>query len=258
MNQPLRIISWNVNGIRACLKKGFEDFVREYDPDILCLQEIKADAAEFAKLEFTFPYIYANSAEKKGYSGTAVLSKIPAEECVLGMQDPADTGEGRVISCKFPGFVLVNVYTPNSQDGLRRLSYRQQEWDPAFRRHLSAWDAKIPIVSCGDFNVAHQEIDIARPDANRRSAGFTDEEREEFGKLLDTGFVDTFRHFNPDARDQYTWWSYRAGARQRNIGWRIDYFLASQRLLPMIKQTAIFQSVEGSDHCPVMIELAHQ
>ena len=255
MTRPLKLISWNVNGIRACLKKGFLDFLEAEDPDILCLQEIKADEAVMASLEFPYPYVYSYSAEKKGYSGTAMLSKLPALEVTKGMENPAYNTEGRVLNCRFEGFTLVNVYTPNSKDGLLRLPYRENEWDPEFRKHLLELEKTQPVISCGDFNVAHQEIDIARPDSNHRNAGFTDEEREGFTRLLGSGYIDTFRHFYPDVRDAYSWWSFRMNARARNVGWRIDYFIASEKLKANLRDAKILQSVMGSDHCPVVLEL---
>lgn len=255
MTNRLKLISWNVNGIRACIKKGFLEFIEAEDPDILCVQEIKADKDVMSTLSFPFPYTYSNSAEKKGYSGTAIFSKIESSQVMKGMNNAAYNTEGRVVSCEFDGFTLVNVYTPNSKDGLRRLPYRQNEWDPEFREHLIGLEKNRPVISCGDFNVAHQEIDIARPDGNRRNAGFTDEEREGFTRLLDAGYIDTFRHFYPDARDEYSWWSFRMNARDRNIGWRIDYFIASQQLRSNLKSAKILQSVIGSDHCPVVLEI---
>lgn len=255
MAQKLKLISWNVNGVRACIKKGFFDFVEEQDPDILCLQEIKADDDVMAGLEFPFPYVNSYSAEKKGYSGTAVFSKLEPVAVTKGMEDPAYNDEGRVLNCEFEHFNLVNVYTPNSKDGLKRLPYRQNEWDPTFREHLLKLEANKPVLTCGDFNVAHNEIDIARPDGNRRNAGFTDEEREQFTKHLEAGYIDTFRHFYPDAKDEYSWWSFRMNARARNIGWRIDYWLASQKLEKNLKDASILQSVMGSDHCPVVLEI---
>ncbi len=255
MSKPLKLVSWNVNGIRACIKKGFFEAVEAMDPDILCLQEIKADQEAMAKIEFPYPYVYSNSAEKKGYSGTAILSKLEPKTVTYGMENPEHNTEGRVINAQFEDFTVVNVYTPNSKDGLLRLPYRENEWDPAYREHLQKIDAESPILACGDLNVAHQEIDIARPDANRRSAGFTDEERAGFDKLVDAGFIDTFRHFYPDATEQYSWWSFRMNARARNVGWRIDYWLSSSKLKAQLKDASILMDVMGSDHCPVMLEL---
>jgi len=255
MTQRLKLISWNVNGIRACMNKGMLDFIAEQDPDILCLQEIKADPAVMDKLELPFPYVQSYSAEKKGYSGTAICSKMKPVAVSHGMEDPVYNKEGRVLNVEFEQFNLVNVYTPNSKDGLLRLPYREQEWDPKFREHLLKLEAHKPVVSCGDFNVAHQEIDIARPDSNHRSPGFTDEERAGFTRLLEAGYLDTFRHFYPDAKDEYSWWSFRMNARARNVGWRIDYWIASQKLKPNLRDAGILQSVMGSDHCPVVLEL---
>ena len=255
MSQHLKLISWNVNGIRACLNKGMLKFIKEEDPDILCLQEIKADSTVMEKIELPFPYVHSYSAEKKGYSGTAVCSKVAPVSVSNGMENPEYNTEGRVLNVEFEKFTLVNVYTPNSKDGLLRLPYRENEWDPAFREHLMQLETNKPVVSCGDFNVAHKEIDIARPNANRRNAGFTDEEREGFTKLLDAGYIDTFRHFYPDATDEYSWWSFRMNARARNIGWRIDYWIASRKLEKNLKDAKILQSVMGSDHCPVVLEL---
>jgi exodeoxyribonuclease-3 len=255
MPQKLKLISWNVNGIRACIKKGFWESMLAEDPDVLCLQEIKADEKVMDSLESPFPFSYHYPAEKKGYSGVSVFSKIEPVNVTKGMDDPEYNTEGRVLNCEFEGFKLVNVYTPNSKDGLLRLPYRENEWDPKFKEHLEGLNKSKPVISCGDFNVAHKEIDIARPGPNKRSPGFTDEEREGFTKLLDSGFVDTFRHFYPDQKDAYTWWSFRAGARARNIGWRIDYFIASQQLASNLVDASILPEVMGSDHCPVVLEL---
>ncbi|MEO0794665.1 MAG: exodeoxyribonuclease III [Verrucomicrobiota bacterium] len=250
----MEIISWNVNGLRAVLKKGFGDFLSAQKPDIICLQEIKARADQVPELELPFPHRYFHSADKAGYSGTATLSLLEAETTLVEIEgNDSHPQEGRILTTEFSDFYLVNVYVPNSQDGLRRLDYRTTHFDPDFRDYLTRLDQKKPVIACGDFNVAHEEIDIARPKANRKSAGFTDEERVEFGKHLDAGFVDTFRHFFPDAPDHYTWWSYRGGARGRNVGWRIDYFIVSERLLPKIKEAKILSEVMGSDHCPISI-----
>ena len=255
MSKTIKLISWNVNGIRACIKKGMFESIAEEDPDILCLQEIKADEDVMAKIEVPFPHVYTYSAEKKGYSGTAVFSKIAAISSSNGMEEAEYNTEGRVLNVEFDDFHLVNVYTPNSKDGLLRLPYRENEWDPKFREHLLKLEGDKPVISCGDFNVAHQEIDIARPDGNRRNAGFTDEEREGFTKLLDAGYIDTFRHFYPDQKDAYSWWSFRMNARARNIGWRIDYWIASFRLQDRLVDARILPDVMGSDHCPVLLEM---
>jgi len=251
----MKLLSWNVNGLRAVMDKGFPEFVSREQPDILCLQETKARPEQVQlPLELGGYRSYWNSAEKPGYSGVAVFTRVPPLEVSLGMGLPEHDREGRVLTLEYPAFILVNVYTPNAQDELRRLDYRL-EWDEAFRHHLGAAARRKPVVFCGDLNVAHQEIDIARPKENRRSPGFTDEERESFGRLLESGFVDTFRLLHPTATDAYSWWSYRAGARQRNVGWRIDYFGVSTALTPLLGAATILPHVHGSDHCPVGIEL---
>ncbi|MCF7674447.1 MAG: exodeoxyribonuclease III [Akkermansiaceae bacterium] len=252
----MKLISWNVNGIRAVIGKGFPDFVSAEQPDILCLQETKARPEQVElPLELGGYRSYWNSAEKPGYSGVAVFTRVKPLAVTLGMDLPEHDREGRVLTLEFEDFILVNVYTPNAQDGLRRLEYRLA-WDAAFRQHLTASAARKPVVFCGDLNVAHQEIDIARPKENRRNPGFSDEERESYGRLLDAGFIDTFRHLHPDTADAYSWWSYRAGARQRNIGWRIDYWGVSAPLVNRVASATIHPHVLGSDHCPVAIELA--
>lgn len=256
MPKPRKIISWNVNGLRAVIKKGLLSFIEEQQPDVLCLQEIKIKEEQAPKLEIPFPCQYYHSAEKPGYSGTATFAQ---EEVLSVRRDLSATEghppEGRVLVTEHDAFFLVNVYVPNSQDELRRLDYRTQAFDPAFRDYLRELDAVKPVVACGDFNVAHEEIDIARPKANRRSAGFTDEERAEFTHHLEAGFADAFRRLYPDARDCYTWWSYRGGARARNVGWRIDYFLVSERLMPQVREVEILHEVMGSDHCPLSLTL---
>lgn len=252
----MELISWNVNGLRAVLKKGFTDFLHKRQADVVCLQEIKVDADQVPQLEIPYPYQYYHSAAKKGYSGTAILSRIKPLRVTTGMTGKhPHPDEGRIQTAEFEDFYLVNVYVPNSQDGLRRLDYRTQQFDPDFRAYLQTLAKHKPVIACGDFNVAHQEIDIARPKENRRNAGFTDEERLEFTRLLEAGFIDTFRTLHPDARDAYSWWSYRAGARERNIGWRIDYFIASTSLREHITDAFILPDVPGSDHCPVGIRL---
>jgi len=251
----MKLLSWNVNGLRAVMGKGFPEFVAAAQPDILCLQETKARPEQVAlPLELGGYRSYWNSADKPGYSGVAVFTRETPLAVSLGMDDPDHDREGRVLTLEYPDFFLVNVYTPNAQDELRRLDYRLA-WDATFRRHAAALAVRKPVVFCGDLNVAHQEIDIARPKENRRNPGFTDEERGSFGKLLDAGFTDTFRHLHPDAADAYSWWSYRAGARQRNIGWRIDYFGVSTALVPRVSAATILPHVHGSDHCPVGITL---
>ncbi len=252
----LTLVSWNVNGLRAVMKKGFTDFIATHQPDILCLQEIKVNEDAAPKLEIPYPCQYYHEAEKKGYSGTAILSQHPAASVRIDWPDRAvHPQEGRVQVADFGRFYLVNVYVPNSQNELRRLGYRTGEFDPAFREMLTGLAKEKSVVVCGDFNVAHEEIDLARPKPNRRNAGFTDEERAEFTQHLEGGFIDTFRHRNPGLADQYTWWSYRAGARGKNIGWRIDYFLISKDLEPHLDDAFILSDVMGSDHCPLGIRL---
>jgi exodeoxyribonuclease-3 len=250
----MKLISWNVNGIRSCLSKGLLDFITTHQPDILSLQETKAAASQVDLHLPTHPHTAWNSAEKKGYAGTAIFSRIAPRSVTYGMDHAKHDREGRIINADFGPFILVNVYTPNSQDQLQRLDYRVREWDTAFLDHILALEKKKPVVICGDLNVAHKEIDLARPKDNLRSAGFTIEERDSFQRYLDAGFIDTFREFEKGP-GHYTWWSYRAGARARNIGWRIDYFLISPKLRPALKRAWISPEVTGSDHCPVGIEL---
>lgn len=253
----MKLICWNVNGIRAVLRKGAFQAVLDLDPDILCLQETKACIDTIPELELTqFPYRYFHHADKKGYSGTAILSKI--EPISVKMEFPGDElhpQEGRVMTAEFEKFILVNVYVPNSQGGLARLPYRDKHWDPEFRTYLSKLTKKEHVIVCGDLNVAHTEIDLSHPKTNRGSAGFTDQERANFTKLLEAGFIDTFRYFHPDEPNQYSWWSYRTNARERNVGWRIDYFLASEALKDKLKSAKIYTEITGSDHAPVGLEL---
>ena len=249
----LKIISWNVNGIRAILGKNFHEFVASSQADILCLQETKA-LQEQVDLHLEGYHQFWNSAEKKGYSGTAIFTKQQPMSSRLGIGDPAHDKEGRVLTLEFKSFFLVTVYTPNAQNELRRLDYRTKEWDVAFLNYVKSLDATKAVIFCGDLNVAHQEIDIARPAANVKTAGFTPQERAGFENILDAGFVDSFRMFHQEA-DQYTWWSYRTKARERNIGWRIDYVMVSERLKSHVKNAFILADVMGSDHCPVGIEI---
>jgi exodeoxyribonuclease-3 len=251
----MKFISWNVNGIRACQKKGFELFARREDPEVLCLQEIKADR-EQVNLQLHCDY-HADwySAVKKGYSGTAVFSKTKPLTVRHGFGEPDHDREGRVITLEFKDWFLVNVYTPNSKDGLERLPYRHHVWDVRFLQHLQKLEERKPVICCGDLNVAHTEIDLARPADNHFNPGFTDEERAGFDNLLKAGFMDTFREFEKGG-GHYSWWSYRAGARTRNIGWRIDYWLISPSLRPRLRRAWLMPGVEGSDHCPVGMELA--
>lgn len=245
----MKLISWNVNGIRACVGKGFMDFFKEADADIFCIQESKMQEGQ---LELDLPgyHQYWNYAEKKGYSGTAVFTKKEPVSVTKGMGIEEHDKEGRVITLEFENFYMVTVYTPNSQNELARLSYRM-EWEDAFLAYLKGLEESKPVIVCGDMNVAHKEIDLKNPKTNRKNAGFTDEEREKFSVLLENGFVDTYRHFYPDKEGVYSWWSYRFKAREKNAGWRIDYFLVSENLTDKLTDAGILTDVMGSDHCPV-------
>ena len=249
----MRLISWNVNGIRAALKKGFMDFFEDVDADIFCLQETKLSAGQL-DLELEGYHQYWNYAEKKGYSGTAVFTKEEPIHVSYGIDMEEHDKEGRVITCEYEDFFLVTCYTPNSQRGLARLDYRM-EWEEDFRKYLNMLDQVKPVVLCGDLNVAHKEIDLKNPAANRKNAGFSDEERSQFQNLLDAGYTDTFRYLYPDVEDRYSWWSYITKARERNAGWRIDYFVVSERLADDIIEADIRDDIMGSDHCPVYLEL---
>lgn len=247
----IKIISWNVNGIRACLKKGFAEFVEAEQPDILCLQEIKAFPAQ---VPYEFPAEYQviwNPARKPGYSGTLVATKLPILRQEMGIGIEKHDQEGRVIAVEHPDFWMVTVYTPNSKNELQRLPYRSEEWDVDFLAYMKKLEQSKPVVFCGDLNVAHQEIDLANPRSNHKNAGFTDEERAGFDNIVEAGFVDSFRALHPDELGAYSWWSYRAAARTRNVGWRIDYVCLSPTLRPDLEQAFIRQDVMGSDHCPV-------
>lgn len=246
-------VSWNVNGIRACVTKGFLDAFKELDADILCLQETKVQEGQIT-LELEGYHQYWNYAVKKGYSGTAVFSKQKPISVQNGIGIEEHDQEGRVITLEFDNFYFVCVYTPNSKDELKRLDYRMV-WEDAFREYLLSLDAKKPVIVCGDMNVAHEEIDLKNPKTNRRSAGFTDEERNKLTVLLDSGFTDTFRFFYPDKEQEYSWWSYRFKSRERNTGWRIDYFLTSKRLDEKLIDAKIHQEIYGSDHCPVEVKI---
>lgn len=250
----MKIISWNVNGLRACLGKGFMDFFNTINADIFCVQEIKM-LPDQVQLDLPGYEKYWNSAVKKGYSGTAVFTRIPPRSVTYGMNLEEHDQEGRIITLEFDDFYLVTVYTPNAKRELLRLEYRMK-WEDDFRAYLTELDQKKPVILCGDTNVAHQEIDIKNPKNNRHSAGFTDEEREKMTTLLQSGFIDTFRYLYPDKKDAYTWWSYMMKARERNIGWRIDYFLLSDRLKHTIKDATIHADILGSDHCPVGLEIS--
>ena len=249
----MKYVSWNVNGLRAVVGKNFREAFIQLDADFVCLQETKLQAGQ---LDLSFPGYrsYWNYAEKKGYSGTAVFTRQEPVAVTYGMGIEEHDHEGRIITLEMADHYLVCVYTPNSQDGLRRLDYRM-EWEDAFRTYLLALDAKKPVVVCGDMNVAHREIDLKNPATNHQNAGFTDQEREKMSMLLGSGFIDTFRHFNPDATGRYSWWSYRFRAREKNVGWRIDYFLVSSRLAPRLKSAEIHDDIMGSDHCPVSLEI---
>ena len=245
----MKLISWNVNGLRACVGKGFLDFFNREDADIFCIQETKMQPDQ---LELDLPGYqkYFNSAERKGYSGTAIFAKEPPLSVVNGIGIPEHDTEGRVITLEYPGFYMVTVYTPNSQNELARLDYRMV-WEEAFLAYLKGLDAKKPVIVCGDMNVAHREIDLKNPKSNEHNAGFTIEERTCMSHTLESGFTDTFRLLYPDKKDAYTWWSYRMKARSRNVGWRIDYFLVSDRLAEKVSDSVIYQDVLGSDHCPI-------
>lgn len=245
----MKLLSWNVNGLRACLNKGFEEFFQKEKADIFCLQETKLQEGQ-VDLKPEGYESYWNYADKKGYSGTAVFTKSKPLKVEYGMGLDEHDREGRLITLEFDEFSLVNVYTPNSQKELARLDYRMK-WEEDFKAYLKRLEEKKPVIVCGDLNVAHREIDLKNPKTNRKNAGFSDQEREKFANLLDAGFVDTFRHFYPDVTGAYTWWSYMFNARKNNAGWRIDYFLISEALKPNAKDALIYADVMGSDHCPV-------
>ena len=249
----MKFISWNVNGLRAVMGKGFAEAFAQLNADFFCLQETKMQAGQL-DLEFEGYHSYWNYADKKGYSGTAIFSKHEPIDVTYGMGIDEHDHEGRVITLEMPEFYLVTCYTPNSQDELRRLDYRMR-WEDDFRAYLLALDQKKPVIVCGDLNVAHQEIDLKNPKTNRRNAGFTDEERAKMTTLLAAGFTDTFRHFYPDRTDIYSWWSYRFRAREKNAGWRIDYFLTSKRLDDKLTAATIHTDIMGSDHCPVEVDI---
>lgn len=251
----MKLVSWNVNGLRSILAKGLIEFWTSEKPDVLCLQEIKAKPEQVA--DVTWPRGFAchwNSAERPGYAGTATFAKKKPLGATCGIGIAGHDREGRVVTLEYADFFLVNVYTPNSQRELTRLDYRTKEWEPAFLAYLKKLEKRKPVIFCGDLNVAHTELDLANPKTNRRNAGFTDEERSRFQALLDAGFTDTFRLFT-QGNGHYTWWSYMNNARPRNIGWRIDYFLVSSALVPRVKSARILPHIPGSDHCPVVLEL---
>ena len=249
----MKLISWNVNGLRACCDKGFREAFQTLDADFFCLQETKMQEGQL-DLSFEGYTSYWNYAEKKGYSGTAIFTRLKPLNVTYGLGIDVHDHEGRVITLEMDNFYLVTVYTPNSQDGLKRLDYRMT-WEDDFRNYLLELDKKKPVLVCGDLNVAHKEIDLKNPKTNRMNAGFTDQEREKFQTLLDAGFIDTFRYFYPEQTGIYSWWSYRFKAREKNAGWRIDYFLASRRLADKLESAQIHTEIFGSDHCPVEVTL---
>lgn len=249
----MKFISWNVNGLRACVQKGFLDFFNSIDADFFCIQESKLQAGQI-DLDLPGYHQYWNYAEKKGYSGTAIFAKNKALSVSYGIGIEEHDREGRVITLEYDNFYLVTCYTPNSQNELKRLPYRMQ-WEDDFREYLKTLDAKKPVVLCGDLNVAHNEIDLKNPKTNRKNAGFSDEERAKMTELLGSGFTDTFRYFYPDAEGIYSWWSYRFKAREKNAGWRIDYFITSKRINDKLQKAVIHTDVLGSDHCPVEVDI---
>ncbi len=250
----MKLISWNVNGLRACITKGFSLFFKSIDADIFCIQETKMQEEQAKEIEYEGYYKYMNSAEKKGYSGTAIFTKIKPINVSYGIGIEEHDKEGRVITLEFDKFFLVNCYTPNSKRELERLAYRQI-WEDEFRNYLIKLDKVKPVILCGDLNVAHKEIDLKNPSTNHHNAGFTDEEREKMTKLLESNFTDTFRYLYPDKKDAYSWWSYMLKSRERNIGWRIDYFIVSNSIRDEIKDAIIHSEVLGSDHCPIELDI---
>ena len=250
----MKFISWNVNGLRACEGKGFSEIFRQLDADFFCLQETKMQAGQL-DLQYEGYQSYWNYADKKGYSGTAIFTKHQPLNVTYGLGIDEHDHEGRVITIEMDTFYLVTVYTPNSQDGLKRLEYRMK-WEDDFRRYLLMLDKKKPVIVCGDLNVAHKEIDLKNPKTNRKNAGFTDEERSKFTTLLESGFTDSFRYFYPDMENIYSWWSYRFHAREKNAGWRIDYFLLSDRLAERMEDAKIHTEIFGSDHCPIELDIS--
>ena len=253
VSNAMKLVSWNVNGLRACMGKGFMDSFYALDADFFCLQETKLQSGQI-EMELPGYFQYWNYAEKKGYSGTAIFAKDPALSVANGIGVPEHDMEGRVITLEYESFYLVTCYTPNAQRELTRLPYRM-EWENAFLVYLKGLDEKKPVILCGDLNVAHKEIDLKNPGSNRRNAGFTDEERNAFTRLLENGFTDSYRHLYPDVTGAYSWWSYMFNARANNAGWRIDYFVVSNRLADRIREAAIHPEIFGSDHCPVALEL---
>lgn len=249
----MKLISWNVNGIRACIKKGFKEFFKEIEADIFCIQETKCQPEQI-DLEFEGYKSYWNSAQKKGYSGTAIFTKKEPIKVTYGIGKEEYDQEGRIITLEYDEFYLINNYTPNSKRELERLEYRQQ-WEDEIRRYLKKLNKTKPVIMCGDLNVAHKEIDLKNPKTNRRNAGFTDEERAKMTELLEAGFTDSFRYLYPDKENAYSWWSYMGKAREKNVGWRIDYFIVSKDMQNQIKEARIYPEIMGSDHCPVGLVL---
>lgn len=251
----MNIVSWNVNGLRATLGKGLAEKMDALAPDVLCLQEVKARPDQVSDLWLaSWPHSVWNPAQRPGYSGVLILSRVEPLSVSMGIGMAEHDAEGRVATMEFADFYLVNCYTPNSQNELARLPYRQQ-WDAAFRRYVAGLAEQKPVVFCGDLNVAHEEIDLARPDSNHFSAGFSDEERAGFSELLAAGFADSYRRLHPDQRDAYTWWSFRGGARARNVGWRIDYFCVSESIFSRVQSSQIHSEITGSDHCPISLQI---
>ncbi len=249
----MQLISWNVNGIRACVNKGFEEFFKQAQADIFCIQETKCQPDQI-EIKFEGYHSYWNSAKKKGYSGTAIFTKIEPQKVTYGIGIEEHDQEGRIITLEFENFYLVNNYTPNSKRELERLAYRQ-EWEDEIRKYLIKLNKKKPVIMCGDLNVAHKEIDLKNPKTNRKNAGFTDEERQKITMLLEAGFTDSFRHLYPEKENSYTWWSYMGKAREKNVGWRIDYFLVSNTIKQKIEEASIYSEIMGSDHCPIGLKI---
>ncbi|MCI8636652.1 MAG: exodeoxyribonuclease III [Clostridia bacterium] len=249
----MQLISWNVNGIRACVNKGFKEYFKQAQADIFCIQETKCQPDQI-ELEFNEYHSYWNSAKKKGYSGTAIFTKIEPKQVKYGIGIEEHDQEGRIITLEFENFYLINNYTPNSKRELERLEYRQQ-WEDEIRKYLSKLNKKKPVIMCGDLNVAHQEIDLKNPKTNKGNAGFTNEERQKMTMLLETGFTDSFRYLYPQKENSYTWWSYMGKAREKNVGWRIDYFIVSNGIKQKIEEASIHSEIMGSDHCPIGLKI---
>lgn len=250
----MKLVSWNVNGLRACITKGFDDVFKNLNADIFCIQETKMQEDQAESISYDGYYKYMNSAEKKGYSGTAIFTKLKPLNVTYGIGIEEHDKEGRIITLEYDKFFLVNCYTPNSKRELERLDYRMT-WEDEIRKYLNVLNEKKPVIYCGDLNVAHNEIDIKNPKANHFSAGFTDNEREKMTKLLDSGYIDTYRYLYPNEADRYTWWSYMRNSRQKNVGWRIDYFIVSNNLKKEIKEACIHSDIFGSDHCPIELDI---